>query len=47
MDLDGVELGRFESITEAERCLGFSTSNIHAVCKGKRPVALGFKWKYV
>lgn len=41
----GEFVSRFNSISDAERQFG-KRSNIHAVCKGKRPVCLGFKWKY-
>jgi len=47
MDLNGVEIKRWESACEAQRAMGivFNT-NIGSCCKGVRSIAYGFKWKY-
>lgn len=49
IDLDGNLLQVFNSIREAGRALGDVRKNGHIadVCKGKRKVAWGYKWKYV
>ncbi len=43
--MDGKFIREFSSITEAEKHLG-GRSNIHSVCKGKRPHCFGFVWRY-
>lgn len=43
--LDGDFVNGFRSITDAEKALGCRT-NIHAVCKGKRPHCMGLVWRY-
>jgi hypothetical protein len=40
------EIGRFDSIMEAEKALGVNKSHISSVCKGDRKFSLGFRWKY-
>ena len=45
MDDSGNVLRHFKSIAEAESLFG-KRSNIHAVCKGKRPQCFGYKWSY-
>ncbi len=49
IDLAGNLLQVFNSIREAGRALGDVRKNGHIadVCKGKRKVAWGYKWKYV
>ena len=49
LDLKGNLLQVFNSIREAGRALGDVRKNGHItdVCKGKRQVAYGYKWKYV
>lgn len=37
----------YESIAEAGRVNKISTGNINSVCKGKRPSASGYYWKYI
>lgn len=37
----------FTSISEASRVLGINSSNISMVCKGQRPKAGGYIWKYL
>ena len=39
-------LKTFISISDASRKLGINGSNITSVCKGIRPLAGGFKWRY-
>ncbi len=43
---DGSLVRRFECVKDAELVFGKRT-NISAVCKGKRPHCLGYKWQYV
>lgn len=47
--LDGKIIRTFNSIREAARFLGDVSKNGHIsdVCKGKRQMAYGYKWKYV
>lgn len=40
------QIKEYLSAQEAERQTGVSQPNIISVCKGKRPKAGGFKWKY-
>lgn len=49
LDLNGNLLQVFNSIREAGRALGDVRKNGHIadVCKGKRQVAYGYKWRYV
>ena len=49
LDLDGNLIQVFNSIREAGRFLGDVRKNGHIadVCKGKRKVAWGYKWRYV
>lgn len=49
LDLDGNSIQVFNSIREAGRFLGDVRKNAHIadVCKGKRKVAWGYKWRYV
>ncbi len=42
---EGTPIAFFKSIVDAEKLFG-KRSNIHAVCKGKRHAAFGFKWRY-
>ena len=44
--LDGAFLKRYPSITEAAKDIGGQTTNISAVCSGKRKNAYGYLWKY-
>src|SRR5579872_5515831 len=46
-DLEGNEIERFSSITEAERKTGVGNGHIVGVCKGRLKAARGFKWKYI
>nr|WP_278516848.1 zinc-ribbon domain-containing protein [Succinivibrio dextrinosolvens] len=39
-------LKTFISISDASRKLGINGSNITSVCKGIRPLAGGYKWRY-
>jgi len=44
--LDMEYIKEFSSAKEAQKETGARRSNISRVCKGKRPTAGGFKWKY-
>jgi group I intron endonuclease len=46
LSMAGGFIKEFESITQAEQEVAGKRTNIHAVCKGKRPHCLGFVWKY-
>ncbi len=46
MSMSGDIIRRFNSIMDAEKSFGGKRSNIHQVCKGRKPHCLGFKWKY-
>lgn len=46
LDDDGNIVNEFKSIREAERITGVRNSHITSVCKGKRPKAGSFVWKY-
>ena len=49
LDLNGIELNRFDSPWKACQALGKNvnnSSNITQVCLGKKQTAIGFKWKY-
>ncbi len=45
-DLDGLEIERFESITDAAKSVNGSPSNIKYTCEGRFKTAYGFKWFY-
>lgn len=40
-------INTYDSILEAERKTGIHNGSIASCCKGKRPTAGGYKWKYV
>ena len=42
----GAVIQEFVSISDAGRKLGINSSNIASVCKGNRPIAGGYKWRY-
>lgn len=45
--LDGVELSKYPNARIAAKIVGITNySNIHLVCKGQRPYAKGYVWKY-
>lgn len=46
-DLDGNFLTIYDSISEAERCLGVKSSGIIKVCKGEAYEACNYQWKYL
>lgn len=46
MDDLGTEIARFDSMQAADNGTGIDRANIHTVCRGRRPKAGGFKWKY-
>lgn len=43
---DGVYIGTYESMHEAERQTGCPFKNISAVCNGKKHTCLGYIWKF-
>lgn len=45
-DLNGVFIKEWNSATEAETALGYSSGNISNVCKGKGKSAMGYMWRY-
>lgn len=45
MDINGIELEKYESASEAGR-QGYSKFCICFCCKGKTKTHKGFKWKY-
>lgn len=46
MDLNGAELNRFESISQAAKKYGFQKGNIINCCKGVSRQMYGYIWKY-
>lgn len=44
--LEGKFIKRYESISEAERVVGGSNTNIIKCCKGETRVAYGYQWRY-
>ena len=47
LDMDGNEIQRFSSITDAFRATGVYISGISQTCRGTQAHAKGYKWKYV
>ena len=47
LTLDGVEIKHWPSIKEIERVLGFNNTAIGRCCRGGRPTAYGYKWKFL
>ena len=47
LTLDGVFIKEWENPAKAGEALGINYKNIHAVCKGQRNHAGGFKWMYL
>lgn len=45
-DIDGNFIKKWKSAKEIERALGFASSNISSVCKGKFKQRYGYKWRY-
>lgn len=45
-DLKGNFIKQWYCIKDVERQLGFNNKNICACCRGKRPTAYGYVWKY-
>ncbi len=45
-DLQGTLLKEWESAVEAEKATGINQGNIRNCCRGKRPSAGGYIWKY-
>ena len=37
----------YESVMDAHRKTGYSTTQIYLACKGKRGLYKGFKWEYI
>lgn len=46
MDINGVEIDTFSSISQASYKTGLSSSHISSACSGKRKSCGGFLWKY-
>ena len=46
-DNEGNELARFETITEAAKIMGVSTSAISCCCRGKVKKSAGYIWKFI
>lgn len=44
--LDGNDIARYESATEAQRNTGAKNCNIIMCCQGKRKTANGYKWRF-
>jgi group I intron endonuclease len=44
---EGILVNSFDSIMDAERFTGIGNSVICRCCKGKRPTARGYVWKYI
>jgi hypothetical protein len=44
---DGIFLKEWECITDVEKVLGYANANIVKCCKGIRPTAYNFIWKYL
>ena len=44
--MDGEFVKKWISMKEIELELGFHSTNISACCRGKRPMAYGYVWKY-
>ena len=47
LDRDDNIIAEYNSMAEANRITGISKGNICSVCRGNRPLAGNFKWKYV
>ena len=45
-DLNGNEIKRWNSLAEASRFYGVTYPSISEVCRGIKPTACGYKWKY-
>lgn len=46
LNADNSFVKKFDSIRDVERFLGYDSSQICKVLKGKRKQAYGYKWKY-
>lgn len=46
LDMSGMEVARFKSITEAGTAIGLSRHAVNRVCLGKNKTAGGYMWKY-
>lgn len=44
--LNGEFIKKWYCVRDVERTLGFDNRNLCACCRGKRPTAYGYKWKY-
>lgn len=47
MDLEGNKIEVFPTVSSAARKIGKRYSDIARCCRGERPTAYGYKWKYV
>lgn len=46
LDKNGTFIREFESITEAAKYVNGNVTSITRVCRGRRPSAYGYKWRY-
>ena len=46
MDLNGVVMAEYKSVSDASEITGFNISSIAKVCRGERRHADGFYWRY-
>lgn len=46
LTLEGIVIGEFDSLLQAEEVTGIPRQNIGEVARGKRKTAGGYKWKY-
>ena len=44
--IDGKFIKEWENASQVNRELGYCAENIRSVCKGRRKIANGYKWKY-
>lgn len=45
--LEGEFIKEFPSLMSVKRELGLNPANLHRCCRGDRPTAYGYKWKFV
>ncbi len=46
INLEGITVATYRSITEASKAIGVAGTNITKVCRGKKKTAGGFRWQY-
>ena len=47
LTLDGRHVAYYESVCKLSRIKGYSQGNISTVCRGEKPTAYGYQWRYV